>query len=218
MLRLYDTARRAKVDFVPRVEGRVSMYVCGPTPVRRAAPRSRSQGGRVRHDPALPPVARLRGDVREQRHRHRGQDHRPGPARRARPSPSWSPKFEGDVPERVRPPEHPAPRRRAPRDRVDRGDDRRSSPSSSRRGHAYVVEGQGRLLPGRHAARLRRALAPHARRAARERRRTRRRRRAQARAGRLRALEDGQAGRAGLGLAVGSRAVRAGTSSARRCR
>jgi len=32
MLRLYDTARRAKVDFVPAVEGRVSMYVCGPTP------------------------------------------------------------------------------------------------------------------------------------------------------------------------------------------
>jgi cysteinyl-tRNA synthetase len=32
MLRLYDTARRAKVDFVPGVEGRVSMYVCGPTP------------------------------------------------------------------------------------------------------------------------------------------------------------------------------------------
>src|SRR5215468_8371700 len=32
MLRLYDTAQRAKVDFVPRVDGRVSMYVCGPTP------------------------------------------------------------------------------------------------------------------------------------------------------------------------------------------
>jgi cysteinyl-tRNA synthetase len=32
MLRLYDTAKRAKVDFVPRVEGRVAMYVCGPTP------------------------------------------------------------------------------------------------------------------------------------------------------------------------------------------
>src|SRR5438309_2743395 len=32
MLRLYDTARRAKVDFVPSVEGRVSMYVCGATP------------------------------------------------------------------------------------------------------------------------------------------------------------------------------------------
>ncbi len=32
MLRVHDTARRAKVDFVPRTEGRVSMYVCGPTP------------------------------------------------------------------------------------------------------------------------------------------------------------------------------------------
>ena len=32
MLQLYDTAKRAKVDFVPSVEGRVSMYVCGPSP------------------------------------------------------------------------------------------------------------------------------------------------------------------------------------------
>jgi len=32
MLRVYDTARRAKVDFVPRKENHVSMYVCGPTP------------------------------------------------------------------------------------------------------------------------------------------------------------------------------------------
>jgi cysteinyl-tRNA synthetase len=32
VLRFYDTARRAKVDFVPRLEGQVSMYVCGPTP------------------------------------------------------------------------------------------------------------------------------------------------------------------------------------------
>src|SRR3954453_14923558 len=32
VLRLYDTAARAKVDFVPRRAGRVSMYVCGPTP------------------------------------------------------------------------------------------------------------------------------------------------------------------------------------------
>jgi cysteinyl-tRNA synthetase len=31
MLRIFDTAARAKVDFVPRREGRVSMYVCGPT-------------------------------------------------------------------------------------------------------------------------------------------------------------------------------------------
>jgi cysteinyl-tRNA synthetase len=32
VLRIYDTAARAKVDFEPRVAGRVSMYVCGPTP------------------------------------------------------------------------------------------------------------------------------------------------------------------------------------------
>ncbi len=32
MIRIYDTAARAKVDFVPRRAGRVSMYVCGPTP------------------------------------------------------------------------------------------------------------------------------------------------------------------------------------------
>jgi cysteinyl-tRNA synthetase len=32
VLRLYDTAARAKVDFVPRRAGSVSMYVCGPTP------------------------------------------------------------------------------------------------------------------------------------------------------------------------------------------
>ena len=32
MLRIYDTAARAKVDFVPRRADRVSMYVCGPTP------------------------------------------------------------------------------------------------------------------------------------------------------------------------------------------
>jgi cysteinyl-tRNA synthetase len=32
VLRIYDTAERAKVDFVPRIGGQVSMYVCGPTP------------------------------------------------------------------------------------------------------------------------------------------------------------------------------------------
>ncbi len=32
MLRLFDTAARDLVEFVPRVEGSVSMYVCGPTP------------------------------------------------------------------------------------------------------------------------------------------------------------------------------------------
>ena len=31
MLRIFDTAARAKVEFVPRRPGRVAMYVCGPT-------------------------------------------------------------------------------------------------------------------------------------------------------------------------------------------
>jgi cysteinyl-tRNA synthetase len=32
VLRIYDTARRERVEFVPRNEAAVSMYVCGPTP------------------------------------------------------------------------------------------------------------------------------------------------------------------------------------------
>ena len=32
VIRIYDTAARSLVDFVPRVDGTVSMYVCGPTP------------------------------------------------------------------------------------------------------------------------------------------------------------------------------------------
>jgi cysteinyl-tRNA synthetase len=32
VLRIHDTARRAKVEFDPRIDGQVSMYVCGPTP------------------------------------------------------------------------------------------------------------------------------------------------------------------------------------------
>jgi cysteinyl-tRNA synthetase len=32
VIRLFDTMQRAKVDFVPSHEGRVSMYVCGPSP------------------------------------------------------------------------------------------------------------------------------------------------------------------------------------------
>jgi cysteinyl-tRNA synthetase len=32
VLKIYDTAARANVEFVPRIEGQVSMYVCGATP------------------------------------------------------------------------------------------------------------------------------------------------------------------------------------------
>ena len=36
MIRLYDTMARAKRDFVPREDGKVTMYVCGPTVYGRA--------------------------------------------------------------------------------------------------------------------------------------------------------------------------------------
>ncbi len=36
LIRLYDTMRRAKVDFAPADPGRVTMYVCGPTVYGRA--------------------------------------------------------------------------------------------------------------------------------------------------------------------------------------
>lgn len=35
MIRLYDTKQHKKVDFIPREEGKVSMYVCGPTVYNR---------------------------------------------------------------------------------------------------------------------------------------------------------------------------------------
>ena len=89
------------------------------------------------------------------------------------------------------------------RHRVHRPHARARSASSSTRGHAYVVEGQGvyfdvEIVPG-----LRRAAAPHARGAARVGRRAGRGRRGEAQPDGLRALEGGEAGRARVGLAVG---------------
>ncbi len=75
------------------------------------------------------------------------------------------------------------------------------------RGHAYEVPGQGVYFEVESLPRLRRAAAPHDRGAARVGRRARRRRRRQAQPDGLRALEGGQARRAGVGLAVGSRAA-----------
>ena len=36
MIRLYDTLARAKREFVPGEDGKVTMYVCGPTVYGRA--------------------------------------------------------------------------------------------------------------------------------------------------------------------------------------
>ena len=77
MLRIFDTAARAKVDFVPRRPGQVSMYVCGPTVYdvpHVGHGRTAVVFDVIRRYLA---VARRRGHVREQHHRHRGQDHPP---------------------------------------------------------------------------------------------------------------------------------------------
>ena len=158
-----------------------------------------------------------RGDVREQRHRHRGQDHLPGPRKRGRPSPRGRQPFRRDVPERVRPPEHPAPRSRATRHRVDRRDDRPDRATRLERSRVRRRRPRG-LLPGRHACRLRRAFASHARGAARERGRARRRRRAQARTGRLPRCGRRPSPASPPGISLGGSGVRVGTSNARRCR
>ena len=83
------------------------------------------------------------------------------------------------------------------------------------RGVAYEIEGDGVYFERGQARRLRTARPPVARFAAQRRGRPHgRRRRRKAVAARLRALEEGQAGRAQVGVAVGRRAARAGTSSA----
>ena len=89
---------------------------------------------------------------------------------------------------------------------------------------ARLIE-RGQRVSGRQRRRVflgreLRALRPALRQADRgsARRRARRGRREQARSARLRAVEGGQARRARLGIALGARAVPAGTSSARRCR
>ena len=184
--------------------GHVSMYVCGPTPYD--APHL----GHGRKEVVFDTIRRyllwrgFAGHVRQQRHRRRRQHHRPGRTRGHDRAGARVASTRHEFCAPVRSAQHPAPRRDAAGDRVDRrdaGDHRRA-----RRVRARVRDrGRGRLLPGRLAARIRRAVAPHARRAARERGRARRGRRAQAQPGRLRAVEGGEAGRAELGLAVGTR-------------
>ena len=76
-VRVYDTLQRAKVDLVLRDPGRVSMYVCGPTVY------DVPHVGHGRTAVVFDVIRRYlewRGfevTLREQRHRHRGQDHRP---------------------------------------------------------------------------------------------------------------------------------------------
>ena len=143
-VRIRDTLLRDTVELVPREPGKVSMYVCGPTVYdvphvghgrtavvvrRRSAGTSSGRGFDV--------------DVREQRHRRRGQDHRPRRANAARPSPSSRSEYEAGYFDADGPP------RRAPPDDVPHATEyidemleliaRADRPAA----RAYVVEGQG---------------------------------------------------------------------------
>ena len=203
----------------PRAPGRVSMYVCGPTVydvphvghgrtavvfdvIRRylewqRATRSRTSSNVTNVEDKIIARAASRG---HERARARGP-------LRGRPTGTSSTASTCGGPTRCR---------ARPSSSSQMVDAHRASWSTG--GHAYVIEGEGVYFQVDSYARLRRAVAPPARRPARGRRRARRGRRAEAQPGRLRAVEGREAGRARLGVAVGSRAGPAGTSSARRCR
>ena len=77
MVRIRDTILRDTVELTTREPGKVSMYVCGPTVY------DTPHIGNARTAVAFDTIRRylewagLRRHVREQRHRRRGQDHRP---------------------------------------------------------------------------------------------------------------------------------------------
>ena len=122
-IRVFNTLGRAVEPLVPRDPGRIGIYVCGPTVQVRAPPRSRPVGGGLRRHPPVPGVARIRRDVRAERHRRRGQDHRrrrrAGETTRRARHPNL-----GVFAAAYRRPRRPRPRCRAPGHGAHPGDDR----------------------------------------------------------------------------------------------
>ena len=132
VLRIYDTAARAKVDFVPAHAGRVSMYVCGPTPY------DVPHLGHGRKEVVFDTIRRYLlwcgfevtyvSNVTDVDDNIIARAQRDGTT-----EPELAPQVRSRVLAPVRPPQHPAARRDAPRDRVDRPDaDDRSRSSSAR--------------------------------------------------------------------------------------
>ena len=75
-MRVFNTLGRRYEEFLPRTEGEVSIYVCGPTVQSEPHVGARAVGGGLRRHPPLPRLARLPGALRPEHHRHRRQDHR----------------------------------------------------------------------------------------------------------------------------------------------
>ena len=178
MLRIYDTAARTKVDFVPRQDGAVSMYVCGPTPY------DVPHLGHGRTAVAFDTIRRyLRwlgyrvtfvSNVTDVEDRIIARA-----AERGTTEPELARTYEDIYWEQMdrlnvlRPDETP----RA----TEFIDEMQKLIGRADRERARLRHrGSGRVLPGRHPARLRRAVAPDTLGAARECRRARRGRRAQA--------------------------------------
>ena len=201
MIRLHDTLSREKVELVPRDPGRVSIYVCGPTVY---------EVPHVGHGRAA-----LEFDVIRRYLEWSGFDVMfvsnvtdvedkiiARAAEEGSTEPEVAQRYEAAYWAEMdrlgvrRPDSLPA------RDRVRRphGEAHRRA----RRRRPRLRRRRPRRVLRRHlVSRIRRARAPAARGSARLGRCPRRRRRAQAQPGRLRALEVGQAGGAGVGLAVG---------------
>ena len=201
VLRLYDTAARAKVDFVPRHAGSVSMYVCGPTPYD--APHLGHGRKEVVFDTIRRYLLWCGLEVTYVSNVTDVDDNIiAAPQRDGTTEPELATKYEAEFWRQfdrlniMRPDEMPRatewiePMLALIADLVDSG-------------HAYVIEGEGVYFQVDSLAEYGGLVAPHSRRAARERRRARRGRRAQAQPGRLRAVEGLEARRAELGLAVG---------------
>ena len=211
MLRLYSTLHRAVVPFETTGRGQGRDVCVRADGAERASCRPRAIGCRLRCDPPLSDLEWPRRDLRAQRHRHRGQDHRGRCRGRGAASKSW-PKRDA---ERfaagyqalgvLAPDIEPKATEHIP-EMID------LIASLIDRGLAYPSEGDV-YFSVRADRGLREAVGPQPRRASL--RRSDRGRRGEARSARLRPLEGGEAGRARAGTRRGARAVRAGTSSAR---
>ena len=67
MIKIYDTKTRTKREFVPVNEGKVGMYVCGPTVYNYIHIGNARTFISLRHDPPLPHMARVRSHLRAER-------------------------------------------------------------------------------------------------------------------------------------------------------
>ena len=74
---VYNSQTHKKEELVPIEDGKIRMYVCGPTVYDQDPHRQRAHVPRVRRDPSLPHVQGLPGHLCPEPHRRGRQDHQP---------------------------------------------------------------------------------------------------------------------------------------------